>query len=220
MNGSIEKQPTLSLAYMLREPIVQSPTPPVIIFFHGYGSNEGDLFGLSALVPPEFLVISARAPIVLGAGQYAWYPIDWSSGTPVGDPNDAAVARLAVMKFIDEVVHAFSADTTRLYLLGFSQGSVMSYAVSLTNPTLAKGVIALSGRILDETMQLDPSAKLGTRFFVGHGTQDQVLPIHHARTAKKYLETRGASTEYHEYLMAHGISAEEQHDIRAWLTSA
>lgn len=219
MNGARETEPKLSLKYLLREPVVQTGNPPVIIFLHGYGSNESDLFGLSAVVPPEFLVVSARAPIVLGAGQYAWYPLDWSTGAPVGDPKEAETARFVVKKFIDEVVRVFSADTTRIYLLGFSQGAVMSYSVVLTNPNLAKGVVALSGRILDEVMQLPPPKALKTSVFVGHGTQDQVLPIHHARTAKKYLEAIGIMPEYHEYLVAHGISPQEQQDIGAWLLS-
>ncbi len=211
--------PTLSLAYRLRMPTAGAGKSPLIIFLHGYGSNEADLFAFANIISPEFLVLSARAPILLGTAQYAWYPLDWSSGAPVGDAHATEAARLIVKKFIDEVIHTFAVDTSQIFLLGFSQGAIMGCAVSLTSPRLLRGVIALSGRVLDETkraVQVSP-ALLETSYFIGHGTQDQVLPVLHAREAKKYLESLGVPLEYHEYVTPHGVPSEEVAHVRAWL---
>lgn len=217
----IENAPILSLKYLIRYPIAKSTKSPVLLMLHGYGSNEADLFSLSEDIPPEFLVISVRAPLTLGVGQYAWYPLEWSSGVPVGDRRASEAARLTIKKFIDEVFLTFDIDTAQLFLLGFSQGAIMSFSVALTFPTIAKGVIALSGRVLDETMSIvekSPTPPL-THFFIGHGIQDQVLPILHARRAKEFLLSQNAPLEYHEYPAPHGITQREESDVHAWIRS-
>lgn len=220
MNPSSGKAPsTLSLRYLLRAPTEDYAHPPVIIMLHGYGSNEADLLGLADDIPTEFLVISARAPLVLTHGQYAWFSLDYSRGVPVGDKQEAEAGRLLIKRFIDEVIEKFHADPLRVYLLGFSQGAMLSLSVALTFPPLVSGVVALSGRVLKEVKPLvcvTPELKK-LKIFLGHGTEDTVLPIRFAHDARGYLEELGVDLAYHEYAIAHSISREEQADVTEWL---
>ena len=63
----------LPLGHLLRsaDPAVKEPW--LLFLLHGVGSNEKDLFGLAPQVPPNFHVISLRAPNTLGPGAYAWF---------------------------------------------------------------------------------------------------------------------------------------------------
>ena len=53
------------------------------------------------------------------------------------------------------------------------------------------------------------------RVFLAHGVHDNVLGVHYAREARKYLEGLHVSVDYHEYGTAHGIDENILHDLRA-----
>ncbi len=50
--------------------------PWLLVLMHGVGSNEQDLFGLARLMPPQFHVLSLRAPYVLSPDAYAWFEFE------------------------------------------------------------------------------------------------------------------------------------------------
>ena len=55
------------------------------------------------------------------------------------------------------------------------------------------------------------------RFFISHGTVDQVIPVEWARKAPEFLKTLGLETEYHEYPVGHGVAPQNFYDMLAWL---
>lgn len=208
----------LVLTYCLREPRVQTATRRAVILLHGVGSNERDVFSLADHLPDDFYVIAARGPFTLGPGRYAWYNVDFSSGRPVYDTKQEAVSRDHIARFIAEMKRTYHLDT--VYLSGFSQGAIMSYSIGLTQPQLVKGILALSGRVLEEIKPTvaDPSALAGLNVFIAHGTQDNTLPIAYARSAKNYLDNLHIRVSYHEYVMGHTINESVLKDIVFWLT--
>lgn len=212
--------PKLSLSYLHRAPKVEVKNPPLLILLHGFGSNEQDLFSLAEDFPPEFLVLSARAPHVLTEGSYAWFAVDFSSGAPINNKEQAEKSRVLLKQFIEEVASAFAVDTKKIILVGFSQGAIMSYSVALTHPSLTKGVAALSGRVLTEVRsQIESTPALKQlKIFIGHGTEDNVLRIDFAREAKAYLTSLALTPTYYEYNIAHGISREEKLDLLEWIS--
>jgi len=52
---------------------------PLLVLMHGYGSHEGDLFGLSPQLPLGPVVASVRAPTP-EAGGFAWFPYGGPGG--------------------------------------------------------------------------------------------------------------------------------------------
>ena len=52
------------------------PEPWLLVLMHGVGSNEQDLFGLARMMPPQFHVLSLRAPYVLSPASYAWFEFE------------------------------------------------------------------------------------------------------------------------------------------------
>jgi phospholipase/carboxylesterase len=218
MSAEFILQP-LSFPHLVRPPLrVERSNPPLLILFHGYGSNAEDLFDLAPHFPPELLIISAQAPIALQQGVYAWFPLDWSGGAPRSRPEDVEIARQHVRAIVGEVVAMYQGDPARVFLLGFSQGAILALSAALTAPNVAHGVIALSGRLPEEVRPLIlPYAELpDLRIFMGHGTGDTVIPVAHARDARAHLDQQGIPLRYQEYTHGHGITGEEIRDIRRW----
>jgi phospholipase/carboxylesterase len=208
---------SLVLQYLVREPKVQSAKKKAIILLHGVGSNEADLFSLADQLPDDFLIICPRGQYTLGAGRYAWYNVDFSTGKPIFDTAQEASSRAIIKQFVEQVKQQY--QVSEIYLGGFSQGAIMSYSVGLTNPQNIKGIIALSGRLL---VEIRPSIFKNEevqqlKVFIAHGVQDNTLPVQYAREAKSYLENLGIQSSYHEYNMGHQINGAVIKGLKDWL---
>ena len=213
----------LSLTHLVREPRERSEgRPPLLLLLHGVGSNEEDLFGLAPYLDERFLVVSARAPVVLGPGSYGWFRIDF---TPEGMVADVAQAKRSLgmlPAFLEELSAAYGTDAGATYLAGFSQGAMMSLALLLTSPARLAGVAAMSGRLPAQVLEREPDreALAGRRVIVTHGLYDPVLPVEGARAARRFLEGLPVDLTYREYPMGHEVSMESLRDVAAWLSGA
>ena len=211
---------TLSLVHLVRQPKNEAGTPPLLLLLHGFGSNEHDLYGLTPFLDERFLIISARAPNTLGPESYAWFDLDFTSQGPVINPEQAESSRKILITFLNEAVTAYGADPARVYLMGFSQGAIMSASVALTQPELVTGVVMMSGRILPEIQPLIASKEelAGLPFIVVHGTADTVLSITYGRASRELLSSLPVELTYHEYSMGHEVSQESLKAVTTWLT--
>ena len=190
--------------------------PPGLLLLHGRGADELDLFGLAPALDSRLAVVSARAPFGLGFG-YHWYDL-----LDIGRPEPATFERgLALLgAFAAEIAAGYGLDPARLYLLGFSQGAMMSGALALTRPERVAGVVALSGYLpLHAELTFDAAAQAGKPWFVAHGTQDPVIPVGFGRESRDWLSAHGADLTYREYPMPHAISDAELAEVAAWLTA-
>jgi phospholipase/carboxylesterase len=211
---------TLSLIHLVRQPKNEAGTPPLLLLLHGFGSNEHDLYGLTPFLDERFLIISVRAPNTLGPESYAWFELDFTAQGPVINPEQAEISRKTLITFLNEAVTAYGADPKQVYLMGFSQGAIMSSSVALTQPELVAGVAMMSGRILPEIQPLIASKEelAGLPFIVVHGTADTVLSITYGRASRELLSSLPVELTYHEYQMGHEVSQESLSDVTAWLT--
>ncbi|MDO1449197.1 esterase [Rhodocytophaga aerolata] len=205
------------LSYLVREPTAKAGKGKAIILLHGVGSNEEDLFRLAQQLPGDFWILSPRGPFSAGPGRYAWYGVDFSTGKPVINAGQEAYSRDLIRMFIRQIKQKYSLE--EVYLGGFSQGAIMSYSIGLTTPKEVNGIIALSGRVLDE---IKPFVKKREEFgrlkvFVAHGLLDNTLPIHYARGAQAYLLDLKLPVSYHEYQLGHQINEVVLEDMIDWL---
>jgi phospholipase/carboxylesterase len=183
---------------------------PLLVLLHGYGSYEGDLFGLSPYLPLEPVVASLRAPLPESGG-FAWWSL---VGQEPGDPDPAAVdaAARAVVDWLDEV------GTASVSLLGFSQGAAVALQVLRLAPTRVRATVALSGFV--STAEHDGDAALAStrpRVFWGRGTADRVI-THAAieRTSDWMPHHVDATVRVYEGV-AHSISMPELAEVAAFL---
>jgi phospholipase/carboxylesterase len=210
----------LSLEYLVREPKIKLDKNPLLLLLHGYGSNEEDLFSFATELPDEYYIISARAPYNMQYGAYAWYAINFDADeNKFSDHEQAKISRDLIAQFIDELIQTYPIDPKNVTLVGFSQGSILSYAIALSHPDKVQRVVALSGyvseSILEENYLRNDLSKL--KIFHSHGTADQVIPVEWARKTKPFLEKLGINSTYKEYPVGHGVAPQNFYDFKNWL---
>ncbi|WP_417601573.1 alpha/beta hydrolase [Owenweeksia hongkongensis] len=211
---------SLSLVHEVLPPQQKTEKPPLLLMLHGFGSHEQDLFGMAPMLNEKCFVVSARAPIDLPWGGFAWYEIDFSNlGEKMNNVPQAKESMERILKFIDEVHETYGTDPENVNLLGFSQGSILSYGLSLSHPEKFQKVIALSGYIMPDIVleKYNPESLKHLDIFASHGTADEVLPVDWARNAMKVLEQLNISHQYREYAMGHGVSPECFEDLKSWM---
>jgi len=193
--------------------------PPLLLLLHGYGANEDDLFSLAPYLDGRFMVVSARAPIMLQPMSYAWFNLGFTPQGIVVNPEEVESSRRTVHKFLGEIVEAYDCDPKAVYLMGFSQGAMLSLAVALTYPGSAAGVVAMSGRVSPQALEqiADKDALTGLPIFVAHGSRDMLIPIDQGRDARARLSELPVDLTYREYDMGHEISYDSLKDITEWL---
>jgi phospholipase/carboxylesterase len=210
----------MNLHYLIQEPKIIHEKNPVLILLHGYGSNEEDLFSFATELPDDSYVISVRAPYDLQPYGHAWYAIHFDADeNKFSDNVQAKESVELIARFIDEIVKQYPIDTKNVTLIGFSQGAILSYATALTYPEKIAKVVALSGYFNQEILPevIDTKAISHLKFFVSHGSVDQVIPVDWARKAKPALENLGLAVEYHEYPVGHGVAPQNFFDFKNWL---
>lgn len=212
--------PNLSLTHLVRESNIISDKAPLLIMLHGYGSDENDLFSFSSELPEELFIISLRAPYTLEPFGNAWYAINFDAEQNKWSDNEqAAKSRDLIANFIDEAIENYPVKKDSVTLLGFSQGTILSYAVALYYPEKVKNVIALSGYINSDLLpeKADPNEYKHLDFYCSHGTEDQVVPIEWGRKAEPFLTSLNIKNSFSEFPVGHGVSPQNFFEFREWL---
>ena len=78
-SGLAHAQPALltdlALPYLASSPAAAKDAP-LVIFLHGYGSDERDLFGIKGDLSPDYTYLSVRAPLDVDGGGHKWFSQD------------------------------------------------------------------------------------------------------------------------------------------------
>ncbi|MEL1242095.1 alpha/beta hydrolase [Flavobacterium flavipallidum] len=208
-----------SLYYLVRPPKIKTENPPLLLLLHGVGGNEQNMFSFANELPGEFLVVSARGPLILGSNSYAWFTVNFSNGRPIINEKQAENARVSILEFIQDLKSKEKFDEKNVFLMGFSQGGIMSYSTALTEPEKIKAIAVMSGRLLPEVKPLIASNERLSKLkvFIAHGSQDNVLQIQYAYDAFDYLKTKGIAPEFNEYNEDHTINSSMLANVKNWL---
>ncbi|MBT8264906.1 MAG: alpha/beta fold hydrolase [Bacteroidia bacterium] len=209
----------LSLHHIIR-PSSLKVNPPVLFMLHGYGSDENDLFSFASELPLELFIISIRAPFPMQPFGNAWYTIHFDAPQGKWNDNEQAIeSRDKIAKFLDEACSAYEVDNSRVTLLGFSQGTILSIAVALSYPDKVKNVIALSGYVSPEIISIheDQKAYSHLDFYCSHGSSDQVIPVLWARKTPEFLNGLNIKHVYNEFPVGHGVAPQNFYDFKNWL---
>ncbi|OUE10180.1 putative hydrolase [Clavibacter michiganensis] len=185
---------------------------PLLVLLHGYGSHEGDLFGLSPYLPLGPVVASLRAPIALQGG-HAWFPIvPGSTGDP--DPAAADAAAQGVLDWLD----GLPAAPRSVGLLGFSQGGATALQLLRLAPGRFTYAVQLSGFSVRGEHAGDAAlAADRTPVFWGRGTADQVIPDAAVARTRAWIGGHTDLTERIYEDLPHSVSAPELRDVSAFI---
>lgn len=205
-----------ALTFRVREPA--GDPQGLLVLHHGRATDENDLFPLLDALDPErrLLGVTPRGPLTLPPGGAHWYVVP-RVGYP--DPETFTATYDTLAKFHDALAAQTGIAPERTVLGGFSQGTVMSYALGLgVDRPRPAGILALSGFIPTVPGWSPDLDRPLPRVAIGHGTLDPIIPIDFAHQARTMLEGASADVLYREYPLPHTIDpAFLQDDLVPWL---
>ena len=204
------------------------PAPAfAVIWLHGLGADGHDFepivpyLGLPREMQVRFIFPHAlMRPVTIngGAVMRAWYDIIEFSLDRNQDKAGILDSENRVCALIDAEIRR-GIPASRIVLAGFSQGGAMAMQVGLVYPQRLAGIMALSAYLLTpENLQAGRElANADTPVFIGHGSQDPVVPMFLGQAMRSALQQRGWNVEWHDYPIPHSVSQEEIADIGRWL---
>lgn len=210
----------LPLHHIVRAAKSSNEKAPLLILLHGYGSNEEDLFSFASELPEEFFIVSVRAPYDLQPYGHSWYDIHFTADNDKFSNDEQAIqSRDLIANFIDEIVATYPVDSDNVSLIGFSQGTILSYAVALSYPEKVKNVVALSGYINEKIISEDMTTKDHSNLdvYISHGSVDQVIPNTWANKAPEFLNNLNIKNSYREFPVGHGVAPQNFFEFKNWL---
>jgi len=197
------------------------PAHGLVVLHHGRGSDEHDLITLADVLDPQRRLhfVTPRAPLrFAGMPGNHWYVVP-RVGYPDAESFRSTYVTLAA--FHDDLWERTGIGPERTLLGGFSQGTVMSYALGLgpDRPSVS-GILALSGFIPTvEGWQPDLAGHRDTRVFIAHGRRDPVISVDFARRADELLTDAALEHEYHESEAGHHVEPSQLPLVQAWIAA-
>ncbi len=196
-----------------------------VIWLHGLGADGNDFVPIVqelTLPPLGIRFVFPHAPmraVTINGGfvMRAWYDIASQDISRKEDEQGVRQSQKMVEELIAKEV-ARGVPVNRIVLAGFSQGGVIALHTSLRQPKQLAGVMSLSAYLplADSLDKERNAASQNIPVFLGHGTQDNVVPLVLGSASRDRLIKLGYEVDWHQYAMAHSVCAEELRDISAW----
>ncbi|WP_059170274.1 alpha/beta hydrolase [Bacillus sp. FJAT-27445] len=204
------------MIYELRRPrnVVQGEKYPALFVMHGIGSNEQNMLSLVEGLDDRFYIFSVRGHLSHGPG-FAYFTIQ-GYGKPHREVFDEGINKLSA--FIDYASEKYPLDSNKVYLMGFSQGAIVSMTLALTLGNKIRGAVALSGYIpqfVKEEYTINPGNQLS--LFISHGEYDQVLPYEWGKENVDYFTQLGVPVTFKTYPEGHTVTLGNLQDFQSWI---
>ncbi|HVB83595.1 MAG TPA: dienelactone hydrolase family protein [Rhodanobacteraceae bacterium] len=198
-----------------------------IVWLHGLGADGNDFAPIvpqlidRAWPPLRFVFPHAPVrPVAVNGGMRmrAWYDIQAFDLHARQDEAGMRASIAEVDVLIErEVERGVAAE--RILLAGFSQGGAIALATALRHRQPLAGAIALSTYLPLQAHSAAERSAANAKLpvFMGHGSLDPIVPMALGVRSRDALTALGCAVDWHSYLMAHQVCAEEIADLRAWI---
>ena len=172
---------------------------PLAILIHGLGDRpRPDWLESASHIQTPVRLIMPQAPTPYYDG-FAWFPYRHRGNNPAALARGIAGAADQLARAIAELA-AHRPTVGRPFVMGFSQGGMLSFQLALHHPEVVELSLPMSGMLPEA---LWPAAKAaGTRFpriVALHGDADEIVPIAPARALVARLRKLGYAVELREY---------------------
>ncbi|WP_185867183.1 alpha/beta hydrolase [Blattabacterium cuenoti] len=207
----------LSLKHIIKKSVNKNENT-LFLMIHGYGSNERDLFSFEKDLPEDFFIISIQGIYSIGADQYSWYDIDFDNEKKFINIIQAKKTIEKISFFINEAIKEYKLKKNPVWICGFSQGAILSYAIALKNSDKIKKVIALSGYLENNILPEEMNHITDLEFFISHGKYDSIIPVNWVKKGLKFLKQKKIlSLFYKEYESGHTLNDFNYQDLINWI---
>ncbi|MGH8051878.1 MAG: alpha/beta hydrolase [Arenimonas sp.] len=198
-----------------------------VIWLHGLGA---DGFDFAPIVPeliskhwPAIRFVFPHAPVRAvtinnGARMRAWYDIKSFDFNQRADESGVRESMAQVEALIARE-NERGIPSSRIFLVGFSQGGAIALATGLRRESRLAGIVALSTYLPMPEATANEMTETGknTPIFFAHGSSDPVIPVAIGKASYFSLARMGVETRWQEYPMQHAVCAEEISDMAVWL---
>jgi polyhydroxybutyrate depolymerase len=171
---------TLSRVWYSYRPPTAAQPGPVLVMLHGFHEAATDI--------PRVTGMLAQADrygftVVAPEGVY----LSWNAGTCCGVAAHARVDDVGFLAaLVDALVGTGVADPGRVYLAGFSNGAMMTYAFACAHSELLAGAAVVEGTLAGPCPPHQP-----LDFLVIHQTADPIVPFDGNRRPPTVLNPTG-----------------------------
>jgi phospholipase/carboxylesterase len=187
---------------------------PLLVFFHGHGSNEQQVLQLAPLLSRRnFICIGLRGLYPLSPRQDGRPAFTWGQSG-----EDETVLEDYVHHAIAQTRRYYHVHSERVYLAGFCEGATLAYRLGLNQPEKFAGVISLNGclpRTGRPLLRLPEARRL--RVLIGHGYANAVFPLAYARQDYRLFYSAGMDVQLRTYASTHRIHPAMLRDINTWV---
>ncbi len=205
----------LSLSYVLSVPggkPAQQPMPTVFVL-HGRGADAHDLADIAPLIDNNYRFIFPNAPEPFEPAPGFTFGYTWFHSFPP-DRDSLIRSRQLLLRFIDEILARYPTPPGKVMLSGFSQGGLVSLDAGYRTQEKLAGIVVMSGALYEADLPpLEPDIPV----LIVHGTEDEMIPVHAARRARRILEQHGIRPEYHEFAMGHYVTPESMAVVKDFI---
>lgn len=197
---------------------------PLILLLHGRGAVGSSMQRLARDLALEGVVFAwADAPYAIGGRSegYEYWPA-WArdSGQEAALEQAARLTAWSYAEIVRDLAQRLPIDTTRVFIVGFSQGAAMAYLTAMENPALFAGIAPLGGYVLSpyaDSTRFSELARHGVALLIGHGSQDRSVALARAEEAAKMARAAGVDIELRIHPIGHTVSDEMIRELSAWL---
>ena len=123
----------------------------LVMFLHGLGADGHDLIGLApemadALPDAQFISPDAPYPCDMAPTGKQWFSLQSRETAHMKTGVDAAAPLLN--QYIDKILEEYNLNIEQLFVVGFSQGTMMALHTLLTRAHACGAIVGFSGAII------------------------------------------------------------------------
>ena len=174
-------------------PLSKDKPRHAIVLCHGYGGDGKDISVLAInwqRFLPDAIFLCPNAPEICTVNPqgYQWFDLTTEKEEVILEKSLVAEKKLDT--FIDQVCDNFQLELTKLALVGFSQGAMMSIQVGIKKKKQINCLISYSGKVINQK-HLSDNINSKPKIFLMHGENDTIVSPTHLLEAKEYLNKNG-----------------------------
>jgi len=176
---------------------LRGPAKNLVVMLHGVGSNAKDLISIApymrqSLEKTHFISLNAPNKYDMAPFGYQWFSLQNRELSILQKGLAEAVPH--VVKFLEDKTKELNLKFEDVFLMGFSQGSMVSTHVAMSFNKKLAGVVGMSGSIIPRPVF---EGNNQTPICLMHGTDDEVISVDTMYRGEKYLGGLGFNVQAH-----------------------
>ena len=183
----------------------------LIFILHGYGADANDLLSIAKYWQrflPEIFFCLPNAPNIcqINTRGFEWFDLMQTDEKKIFE--ESLISQKKLKELIDNKLEILNLKFKDLFLVGFSQGTMMSIQYAISQKKEIAGVLGYSGKIFDyELLSKNLNSRPKIKFL--HGNIDEIVPVEEMYKAVDFLKLNKFNVDYKVYdNLNHAISPE------------